>query len=270
MGTCTRTTITAATRRAARIRSRCRALRRRATRSTSSPSPTSGDPNAGRACRRSSRAGAHLPQQRRDPDRTTPSTRSRRARTPCNGTTGIAYPIANGPVTFDSGELGFNGKRQLPGAPAAGTDTWKTPDEPAARHLHVLLPDPPVHEGCLPRGAADRAGPDPECEEEAEARHGRGQRDPRQARHGGASGEGEGRKGRGPSERVAGSLPGARRQAVHAVARSQGQDQDQAQVLEGRAQEDQGARQGGSRKVVVTATATDRFGKTSTAKAGSG
>ena len=28
---------------------------------------------------------------------------------PCNGTTGIAYPIANGPVTFDSGELGYNG-----------------------------------------------------------------------------------------------------------------------------------------------------------------
>jgi plastocyanin len=50
-------------------------------------------------------------------------------KSPCTGTTGIAYPISNGPVTFDSGELGYNG---IPGsvadAPASGTDTWKTPD----------------------------------------------------------------------------------------------------------------------------------------------
>ena len=26
---------------------------------------------------------------------------------PCNRTTGIAYPLANGPVDFDSGNLGF-------------------------------------------------------------------------------------------------------------------------------------------------------------------
>ncbi len=49
---------------------------------------------------------------------------------PCNGTTGIAYPIANGPVTFDSGELGFNGNNGAVGnAPAANTDTWKTPTD---------------------------------------------------------------------------------------------------------------------------------------------
>jgi plastocyanin len=50
---------------------------------------------------------------------------------PCNGSTGIAYPIADGPVTFDSGELGFNGN--VPGAvgnaPAADRDTWKTPQD---------------------------------------------------------------------------------------------------------------------------------------------
>ncbi len=47
---------------------------------------------------------------------------------PCTARTGIAYPIANGPVTFDSGELGFNGNNgSLAGAPASGTDTWKTP-----------------------------------------------------------------------------------------------------------------------------------------------
>jgi plastocyanin len=49
---------------------------------------------------------------------------------PCTGKTGIAYPIANGPVTFDSGELGFNGNQNsLGGAPASGTDTWKTPQD---------------------------------------------------------------------------------------------------------------------------------------------
>jgi plastocyanin len=49
---------------------------------------------------------------------------------PCTGTTGIAYPIANGPVTFDSGELGFNGNQNSIGnAPAANRDTWQTPKD---------------------------------------------------------------------------------------------------------------------------------------------
>jgi plastocyanin len=57
---------------------------------------------------------------------------------PCTGSTGIAYPIANGPVTFDSGELGFNGNNgSLPGAPAADRDTWKTPsDLPAGTYTY--------------------------------------------------------------------------------------------------------------------------------------
>jgi hypothetical protein len=43
---------------------------------------------------------------------------------PCNRRTGIAYPLANGPADFDSGELGFG----PPGATAAANrDTWKTP-----------------------------------------------------------------------------------------------------------------------------------------------
>jgi len=47
---------------------------------------------------------------------------------PCNGSTGIAYPVANGPVTFDSGELGFNGNNGgLPSAPAADRDSWTVP-----------------------------------------------------------------------------------------------------------------------------------------------
>jgi plastocyanin len=49
---------------------------------------------------------------------------------PCNASTGIAYPIADGPVTFDSGELGFNGNNgSVGGAPAADRDTWKTPQD---------------------------------------------------------------------------------------------------------------------------------------------
>ena len=39
---------------------------------------------------------------------------------PCNRSTGIAYPIANGRGRFDSKELGF-------GTPGAGTNTWSTP-----------------------------------------------------------------------------------------------------------------------------------------------
>ena len=57
---------------------------------------------------------------------------------PCTGTTGIAYPIANGPVTIDSGELGFNGNQgSLAGAPASATDTWKTPEDlPAGTYTY--------------------------------------------------------------------------------------------------------------------------------------
>jgi plastocyanin len=51
---------------------------------------------------------------------------------PCSGTTGIAYPIANGSVQFDSGELGYGPRLDIPGlggkmTPAANRNTWKTP-----------------------------------------------------------------------------------------------------------------------------------------------
>jgi plastocyanin len=43
---------------------------------------------------------------------------------PCTGTTGIAYPLADGKARFDSGELGFG----PPGfTPAANRNTWETP-----------------------------------------------------------------------------------------------------------------------------------------------
>jgi plastocyanin len=43
---------------------------------------------------------------------------------PCNKSTGIAYPLADGKATFDSGELGY-GPRQA--TAAANRITWKTP-----------------------------------------------------------------------------------------------------------------------------------------------
>jgi plastocyanin len=45
-------------------------------------------------------------------------------RSPCNRSTGISYPLANGPVDFDSGELGYG-----PGgfSAAANRYEWRTP-----------------------------------------------------------------------------------------------------------------------------------------------
>ncbi len=46
---------------------------------------------------------------------------------PCNGRTGIAYPLADGPVSFDSGQLGFNQKGV--GEVAKDEDTWELPKD---------------------------------------------------------------------------------------------------------------------------------------------
>ncbi len=43
---------------------------------------------------------------------------------PCTGSTGIAYPVANAKVQFDSGELGYG---PAGFTPAANRNTWKTP-----------------------------------------------------------------------------------------------------------------------------------------------
>jgi plastocyanin len=42
-------------------------------------------------------------------------------RAPCTAATGIAYPLANGRISFDSGELGYGGP------PSADRNTWSTP-----------------------------------------------------------------------------------------------------------------------------------------------
>ena len=46
-------------------------------------------------------------------------------RAPSNRSTGIAYPIADAKVEFDSGQLGYNST--IFNAPAEDNDTWKTP-----------------------------------------------------------------------------------------------------------------------------------------------
>jgi plastocyanin len=43
---------------------------------------------------------------------------------PCNKDTGIAYPLADGPTDFDSGELGFGPRFATP---TENRDTWQTP-----------------------------------------------------------------------------------------------------------------------------------------------
>lgn len=53
-------------------------------------------------------------------------------RAPCDRTTGIAYPLANADVQFDSGELGYGPTLPIAGfggkfTPAANRNTWKTP-----------------------------------------------------------------------------------------------------------------------------------------------
>jgi plastocyanin len=50
---------------------------------------------------------------------------------PCDGSTGIAYPLANGKIIFDSGELGEGAP------PAAGRVTWSTPtDQPPGTYTY--------------------------------------------------------------------------------------------------------------------------------------
>jgi len=52
-------------------------------------------------------------------------------KSPCNKSTGIAYPIADGEFQFDSGQLG------TAGAPTVGRSTWTTPaDLPVGTHTY--------------------------------------------------------------------------------------------------------------------------------------
>ena len=82
----------------------------------------------GRHDRASSRSRRSTPGSRSRSRTTTPrrtptasGTRSLRVEAPCNKETGVAYPLADSSVQFDSGQLG------AAGPPSAGRVTWDTP-----------------------------------------------------------------------------------------------------------------------------------------------
>jgi plastocyanin len=61
-------------------------------------------------------------------------------RAPCNKSTGIAYPLANGPIEFDSGQLGFG---PAGFTAAAQRDTWDTPKNlPAGTYTYFCRVHP--------------------------------------------------------------------------------------------------------------------------------
>ena len=70
------------------------------------------------------------------------TTRSPRARRRVTAPPGIAYPTANAKVQFDSAELGYGPPTAHRGVQQARVEDA---EEPPARDVHVLLPDPPVH-----------------------------------------------------------------------------------------------------------------------------
>jgi plastocyanin len=184
---------------------------------------------------------------------------------PCTASTGIAYPIANGPVTFDSGELGYNGNNQsFPGAPATDRSTWQTPkDLPAGTYTYFCRIHP------FMRGAF-RVEPQTGPRQTLRAKK-------KQKLAAAAITD---TVDKPATVRLRASLKGGKHAARHSSA---------AQVLDAKGSTrslspkvrakiklrfSRAARKrikaalaaGGSQKVVVTATATDRFGKTSTAK----
>ena len=82
---------------------------------------------------------------------------------PCNRGSGIGYPLARGPIKFDSGQLGFDSDRiDFSGQTSVGVTTdsnvYTTPPlTKPGEDLHVLLPDPPVHARVDPgQGSASR------------------------------------------------------------------------------------------------------------------
>ena len=191
---------------------------------------------------------------------------------PCTGTTGIAYPISNGPVTFDSGELGYNGQRDsFPGAdaPAADTDTWKTPsDLPSGTYTYFCRIHP------FMRGAfrvEPQTGPVQTLNAKKDQELGTAAVSETldkpatvalQARVKGGKGAGQSSTSRVLSQALDAkqstlSLDPKVKTKIKLKFSKAARKRIRATLATG-----------GSRKVVVTATATDRFGKTSTAKAG--
>jgi plastocyanin len=188
---------------------------------------------------------------------------------PCTGSTGIAYPIANGPVTFDSGELGFNGnKGGIPAEPAADRDSWQTPqDLPSGTYTYFCRIHP------FMRGAF-RVEPQSGPRQTLRARK-------KQKLAGATVSE---TVNKPATVRLQARVKGARKGAGSSGSRvlSQALDAKRSTMSltagvstkiklrfskPARKRLRAALARSGAQKIVVTATATDRFGKTSTAKA---
>jgi plastocyanin len=187
---------------------------------------------------------------------------------PCTASTGVAYPIANGSVTFDSGELGFNGNQGSFGnAPAADRDTWQTPkDLPTGTYTYFCRIHP------FMRGAfrvEPQAGPRQTLEARKEQKL--------------AKAAVTETVDKASTVQLRAKVKGGKKSGASAAARalSQALDAKRSTVSLNRGVETKiklrfskkarkrlraSLARSGARKIVVTAAATDGFGKTSTAK----
>jgi plastocyanin len=188
---------------------------------------------------------------------------------PCTGSTGIAYPIADGPVTFDSGELGFNGNYEAVGnAPAADRDTWKTPQDLSSGTYTYFCRIHPFMRGAFRVEA--QSGPRQTLRAKKKQKLAKAAVSETvdkpatvvlRARVKGA------RNGAGQSspEQVLSQALDAKRSTVSLTPRARTKIKLRfSRVARQRIRA--ALSRGGSAKIVVTATATDRFGRTSTAK----
>jgi plastocyanin len=186
---------------------------------------------------------------------------------PCTGSTGVAYPIANGPVTFDSGELGYNGNKGSYGnAPAADRDTWQTPkDLPTGTYTYFCRIHPFMRGSFRVEpqtGARQKLGAKKKqrlATASVTERVNKSAMVKLRARVIGGNGAGS------SGSRILSQALDAKRSTKSLAPRVKTKIKLRFST---KAQKRLRAalRRSGARKIVVTATATDRFGKTTTAK----
>jgi plastocyanin len=180
---------------------------------------------------------------------------------PCTATTGIAYPVADGPVTFDSGELGFNGNQgSLPGAPAADRDTWQTPkDLPSGTYTYFCRIHP------FMRGAfrvESQSDPIQRLRAKKKQAFGKAAVTDTVDKAGTVKLQAKLKPMGAAGSRALSRALDAKRSSVNLNANAK----TKIKLKFSRAARHMVRAEGGRWKVIVTATATSRFGRTSTAK----
>jgi plastocyanin len=187
---------------------------------------------------------------------------------PCTASTGVAYPIANGPVTFDSGELGFNGNQgSFGGAPATGRDTWQTPkDLPTGTYTYFCRIHP------FMRGAfrvEPQSSPRQTLRAEKKQRLGKAAVTETVDKAATVQLQARAKGGTKAGASVASHVLSQALDAKRATSSLNPGVRTKIKLRFSKAARKRlraALAQGGPRKIVVTATATDKFGKTSTAK----